>query len=331
MKLPDLKDKNLTFPINIPLRISYVFRPAKRLPTIPMHDYLNFKQMTGNEILLYLENPQNLRLSEFASALNELIKKAGASEKDWANHPWIQNCAKWATEKSSNLSRVDVGILVKVFEFIKYEDEKLWANLAAASNKMLQLLRGKSYSTVFNHYLLHPTHSTSDFRSRLIEMLPVKLYKMPRDDITRCFATCVKLGLLNEYLWDKHFQRIFANRVHWFGPKNYKVIVDNLITTEFGNDVQWLSKEFLPFINNMLVRMTEEEANGLIECLNNARDKLPELETEDLINTLNHHISYTLKMQKTMEDNRLWNIVKSDLEYYKEKEKIKLQRESASQ
>ncbi len=81
MRLPDLKDKDLVFPINIPLRISYVFKPSKRLPVIPMHDYLNFKTMPGNEILLYLENPENLRNSELASALNELTKRPGASGK----------------------------------------------------------------------------------------------------------------------------------------------------------------------------------------------------------------------------------------------------------
>ena len=79
MKLPDLKDKDLVFPINIPMRISYIFKPAKHLPVIPMHDYLNFKTLSGNEILLYLENPENLRLSEFASAMNELMKRPGAT------------------------------------------------------------------------------------------------------------------------------------------------------------------------------------------------------------------------------------------------------------
>ena len=82
MKMPDLNDKELVFPINIPLRFSYVFKPAKRLPVIPMHDYLNFKNMSGNEILLYLEKPENLRNSEFASALNELVKRPGASGKN---------------------------------------------------------------------------------------------------------------------------------------------------------------------------------------------------------------------------------------------------------
>lgn len=150
-----------------------------------------------------------------------------------------------AIANSANFSRIDIGILVKVFSFMKYEDEKLWANLAAASNKLLQLLRGKSYGIIFNHFLLNPTHSTSDFRERLISLLPTKVYKMPRDELTKSFVTLVKLGRLNEYLWDKHFQKIFVKRAHWFGPKNYKLIIDHLVETEFA--VTHMHFEFICF------------------------------------------------------------------------------------
>lgn len=81
----------------------------------------------------------------------------------------------------------------------------------------------------------------------------------------------------------------------------------------------------------MLDGLKEDDANALIETLNKAAEKIPELEIDALVQTLKHHTSYTLKMLKAVEENRLWNIVLSDLEYYKEKEKIRLQRESGGQ
>lgn len=81
----------------------------------------------------------------------------------------------------------------------------------------------------------------------------------------------------------------------------------------------------------MLDGLKEEDANALIETLNKAAEKIPEIEIDALVQTLKHHTSYTLKMLKAVEENRLWNIVLSDLEYYKEKEKIRLQRESGGQ
>lgn len=77
MKLPDMKQKDMVFPINIPIRVRYRFQYAKRTE-IPAHDFLNFKLMTGNEILLYLENYSDLRPSELCGALVELGKKPGA-------------------------------------------------------------------------------------------------------------------------------------------------------------------------------------------------------------------------------------------------------------
>lgn len=40
-----------------------------------MEDYLDFSVMSGNEILLYLEQVVNLRNSEITDALKELIRR----------------------------------------------------------------------------------------------------------------------------------------------------------------------------------------------------------------------------------------------------------------
>lgn len=77
MKPPDLTKKDITFPINIPIKFRYRFKPTKRLE-IPAHDFLNFKFMTGNEILLYLERVSELKPSEICGALIELGKRPGA-------------------------------------------------------------------------------------------------------------------------------------------------------------------------------------------------------------------------------------------------------------
>ena len=77
MKLPNFRS-NISFPYNIPIKYRYVYRPVKSVPKISYHDYINFKSMTGNEILINLENPKNLRSTELGSALIELAKKQGA-------------------------------------------------------------------------------------------------------------------------------------------------------------------------------------------------------------------------------------------------------------
>lgn len=67
----------------------YVYRPSKSVPKIPLHDFVNFKRMSGNEILLNLENPNLLRPSELCSALIEISKHEGSESINWNDHEWI--------------------------------------------------------------------------------------------------------------------------------------------------------------------------------------------------------------------------------------------------
>lgn len=63
-----------------------------KLP-IPLNDYIRFKEMlSGNEILLNLDNCDNLRNGELISGLIELGKRDKAHEFDWNQHPIVIKC-----------------------------------------------------------------------------------------------------------------------------------------------------------------------------------------------------------------------------------------------
>jgi hypothetical protein len=48
MRSPDLRDPGLEFPINIPLRFRYVYKPVKNAVKIKSHDIISFDGKTGN-------------------------------------------------------------------------------------------------------------------------------------------------------------------------------------------------------------------------------------------------------------------------------------------
>jgi len=77
MKPPDLSSVNqdIEFPIKIPIQMHYMYKPVRHHIVHPINDYINFKTCLGNEILLYLEKPENLRDSEILAALIELSKR----------------------------------------------------------------------------------------------------------------------------------------------------------------------------------------------------------------------------------------------------------------
>lgn len=53
-------------------------------------DFINFKVMSGNEILLNLENVQYFRTSELINAFMELGKRKGQEKHDWELHPYTK-------------------------------------------------------------------------------------------------------------------------------------------------------------------------------------------------------------------------------------------------
>ena len=53
MKKIDWK-KEIAFPITIPLKMRYVYRPDRTRSFLKNHDFINFKEMDGNEILINL-------------------------------------------------------------------------------------------------------------------------------------------------------------------------------------------------------------------------------------------------------------------------------------
>ncbi len=61
---------------------------------VPIKDFINFKNMSGNEILLNLDNNENLAHSELISGLLELGKRDKKNEHDWNQHPITAKCIK---------------------------------------------------------------------------------------------------------------------------------------------------------------------------------------------------------------------------------------------
>ena len=48
MNIQNLKNSDITFPIKIPIRYKYVYKPIKSIPKLKNHDFLSFDNMTGN-------------------------------------------------------------------------------------------------------------------------------------------------------------------------------------------------------------------------------------------------------------------------------------------
>jgi hypothetical protein len=71
--------------MKVEVRRRHVQTNVKYQP-IPIKDFINFKKMSGNEILLNLDNCENLSNGELISGLIELARKDKKHEFDWNTH-----------------------------------------------------------------------------------------------------------------------------------------------------------------------------------------------------------------------------------------------------
>ena len=75
-----------------------------RYQPIPIHDFMNFKNMTSNEILLNLDNVENLSVSELVGGLMELANRDKNQEHDWNVHPISAKCLAELKEMTPRLN-----------------------------------------------------------------------------------------------------------------------------------------------------------------------------------------------------------------------------------
>ena len=71
---------------------------------IPIHDFINFKKMTGNEILFNLDNYQHFAVTELLGALHELSIRQTPKRIDWMTHPIVLSAMNHLKEKVSGMT-----------------------------------------------------------------------------------------------------------------------------------------------------------------------------------------------------------------------------------
>lgn len=87
------EELSLSKPMLLDTKRRRIQAKVKKQPT-PIKDFINFKKMGGNEILLNLENNENLASTELTSGLLELAKRDREGEHDWNKHQISYKCIK---------------------------------------------------------------------------------------------------------------------------------------------------------------------------------------------------------------------------------------------
>eukprot|EP01017_Pseudomicrothorax_dubius_P041950 TRINITY_DN6780_c0_g2_i4.p2 TRINITY_DN6780_c0_g2~~TRINITY_DN6780_c0_g2_i4.p2 ORF type:complete len:394 (-),score=106.76 TRINITY_DN6780_c0_g2_i4:2936-4117(-) len=321
IKPPDFYRPDLVFPYNVRIRYRYLFKPKKSLLLKPVSDFLNFKNMTGNEILLNLENAQHFRPSELAGALVELGKRPGADAVDWNGHEWIQNVVEIVKKDSAQYRPRVVSALALALHRLRINDEELWKRLDAAATKGVHILKPLGFASVAIAMLEPPSRASPTLRARLQQIAPFAVPKLSPPHFAHVFQLFEDNQLINEELFEDFFLMSVWRRNTFYGPKYYPSLIRTLLQRKFWDDTRWWQEEFLPTIEDLYERVDDEEVGkDLAAALIELHQANPKIIVAPYLEQLAKRTLFVQTRMKTAKANTLWAIVKADLEYYTKKE-----------
>merc|ERR1712216_438422 len=113
-----------------------------------------------------------------------------------------------------------------------------------------------------------------------------------------------------------------------FGPENYVKIIHKLVKIEFYYEAEWWNAHFLPGIDMFMHNVVDEEnCRDLIAALKTVDSA--EIETESYIQKLEARIGYINTKYRLIEDSKFHNMIMNDLNLYREKEILRLQKQNS--
>jgi len=331
LKRWDYRQKGLTFPMSLQGTTKYVYSPPKKIvPDEPPRgddDHINFKRMTGNELLLNLQNAQYYRNKEVIDCFTAFKLLPKLENVNWEQHPYFKRLLERVDKGFPQFSSEHKAYLVRTYTTLGLKRPTFWKKAAEDFLRIHPSLKGKNFAYFFND-LMTRKEMTDDMRVELAKLLPRELWRFNPDDLTLAFKHIVDYDLLSEHLWHRHFHILFWRRPLWLKLRNFPLIIDYMVKIDYLEEVEWWNESFLPSIDFYLPSLEDATvAERLIESLENLNGRQPAIEVENYVQKLSEKIDYLRNILPLHAKANFFTMVKNDLKYYKEKETAKMLQE----
>ncbi|KRX10467.1 hypothetical protein PPERSA_08769 [Pseudocohnilembus persalinus] len=277
--------------------------------------------MSGNQILLHLEEPNNLRETEICSALIELSKREIKEEIDWNQHEWIQNTLDHLLNHLDSFSPASVSYVTLGLFRLKINRQEIWDKLEHVVAKTMHKFTAKGFGYVYISFL-EANQGTQEFKETLASRLPIHIHKMNQQLIAKCFEQTVENKLMNDHLFDNHFHILFWRRLQWFGAQ-YPTIINGMVQLQYKDDKEFWEDSFLPAIRKIKFQ-DEEQISELLSSLQNLEMSLG-IKVEQHVKYLEEQLEYIQTQGKALENAKFYNIVMNDIAYYQQKQSLQQQ------
>jgi hypothetical protein len=302
----------------VKLRVRHPHRASKTVRMPPLrHDYMNFKVMGGNEILLNLENAKYLRDGELINALIELGKRKGQESFDWEVHPYTKIAFDEARRRHGQLEAKHVSQLCFALNRLNYNNNELWHKLSDYILRIVHTFDTRSLVNILDVFVpkieedledevvyidkeiakKQKTQRCSDeFLQRIITIFPQHVKNLNVEQLVRVCEVCAQRNLGDKRLYKEFLFFYVEKRIAVFNIPQLVRILRVLGERRYTDDVIFWNNFIFPRI--YLDPLNQKEAQTIWEALVALKLKCPELNCDIPIN----YIESILKKYEVMEN-----------------------------
>lgn len=258
---------------------------------------MNFKTMSGNEILLNLDNCENLRNSELVSGLIELARKDKKQEFDWNHHPISAKCLAEVNRRLHQFTSKNVLQTALLLDRLSILDQELWNKAATHTLRLLHRYKGRDmamFLDLFDKDILDDEgephnlrKANEEFFERIVGLLPMQIKYLNKEQLIRSLEVLVRRSLGSDRLFRDYLLLKIEKNILKFSVDQYHRLLRSLADKQYVEDhVFWTQYAFrFVFENHDKTErfLSEEEAKKVWDALIYLKLKCPSIDIKEPI------------------------------------------------
>ena len=154
-----------------------------RAPVKKSHDFIDFRTLTGNEILYNLQNAQHFRPFEYSNSfLNLGLKKGAPAGYDWESNPFVQTALQHGKAKLPQFNCKVLTSLAHAWHRLGIKDPEAWRLIETHVLRQFTVIEPEGLARAMQAFTKVPGEK---FWEKVDEMLPVYLRQFNTADFAR--------------------------------------------------------------------------------------------------------------------------------------------------
>lgn len=279
------------------LRLRHPPKSGKTVRQPPYRsDFMNFKVMSGNEILLNLENSEFLRNGELVNALHELSKRRNQDQHDWEVHPYTKLAFDQVKKRLPGFTPKHLSQLCMIMDNLNYNNMDFWEGVSKQILFKLHTFDGRQLTGFLDVFVpevedemeddivymqkeiekkLKKERANQTLLESIIQIFPAHVKDLTINQLVRVCEVCVQRNLGDERLFKEFLFFYVEKKIKKFSIDQYLKILRVLGEKQYTDDVIFWNNFIFPRI--YIEPFNQTDAQRIWDALIALKVKCPDL------------------------------------------------------